>query len=76
MYSIPTHLWGSPILDDELGLVKFWLIRLEKFADCQVEIVPPEEEVELREHLIICTNDLEDLLLKVANCNGRSQSMN
>jgi hypothetical protein len=60
MYSIPIHLWGSPILHDELGLVKGWLIRLEKFTDCQVETVPPEE-VELREHLVICTNALEDL---------------
>jgi hypothetical protein len=33
------------------------------FADCQVEVVPPEE-VTTREHLIICTNDLLDLLFK------------
>jgi hypothetical protein len=25
MYSTPIHLWGSPILYDELGLVKDWL---------------------------------------------------
>jgi hypothetical protein len=62
MCPIPIHLWGSPILHDELGLVKDWLTRLDKFADCQVEIIPTEE-VELREHLIIRTNDLEDLLL-------------
>jgi hypothetical protein len=61
MYSIPIHLWGSPILHDELGLVKDWLIRLEKFVDCQVEVVPTEE-VATREHLVIRTNDLEDLL--------------
>jgi hypothetical protein len=35
-YSIPIHLWGSPILHDELSLVKDWFTRLEKFADCQV----------------------------------------
>jgi hypothetical protein len=29
MFSIPIHLWGSPILHDELGLVKDWLTRLE-----------------------------------------------
>jgi hypothetical protein len=28
------HLWGSPILHDEQGLVKDWLTRLEKFAAC------------------------------------------
>jgi hypothetical protein len=53
----------SPILHDELGLVKDWLTRLEKFADCQVEVVPPEEDA-TREHLIIHTNDLADLLFK------------
>jgi hypothetical protein len=63
MYSIPIHLWGSPILHDELGLVKDWLTRLEKFADCRVEIVQPEE-VELWELLVIPTNDLEDLLFE------------
>jgi cell division septum initiation protein DivIVA len=34
-----------------------------KFADCQVEVVPPEEVV-TREHLNICSNDLEDLLFE------------
>jgi hypothetical protein len=63
MYSIPIHLWGSPILHDKLGLIKDWLTRLENFADCQVEIVEPEE-VELRELLVILTNDLEDLLFE------------
>jgi len=33
MYPIPIHLWGSPILHDELGLVKDWLTRMEKFSD-------------------------------------------
>jgi hypothetical protein len=60
-YSISIHLWGSPILHDELGLVKDWLTRLEKIADCRVEVVPTEE-VAAREHLVIQTNDLEDLL--------------
>jgi hypothetical protein len=50
-----------PILHDELGLVKDWLTRLENFADCQVEIVLPDE-VATREHLVIRTNDLEDFL--------------
>jgi hypothetical protein len=61
MYSIPIHLWGSPFIHDELGLVKDWLTRLEKFADCRVEGVPTEE-VATREQLVIQTNDLEDLL--------------
>jgi hypothetical protein len=55
---------GSPILPDELRLVKDWLTRLEKFADCRVEILVPTEEVELRELLVIRTNDLEDLLFE------------
>jgi hypothetical protein len=54
-------LVGMPILHDELGLVKDWLTRLENFADCQVEIVLPDE-VATREHLVIRTNDLEDFL--------------
>jgi hypothetical protein len=37
MDPIPVHLWGCPILQDELGLVKDWLTRLEIFADCQEE---------------------------------------
>jgi hypothetical protein len=63
MYSIPIHLWGCPILHDELGLVKDWLTRLENFTDCQVEIVSADEVV-TREHLVIRTNDLEDLLFE------------
>jgi hypothetical protein len=63
MYSIPIHLWGSSILHDELGLVKDWLTRLEKFADCRVERVPTKE-VELLELLVIRTSDLEDLLFE------------
>jgi hypothetical protein len=61
MYPIPIHLWGSPILHDELGLVKDWLTRMEKFADLRVEILSPEE-VATRENLVVRTNDLEDLL--------------
>jgi hypothetical protein len=61
IYSIPIHLWGSPILHDELGQVKDWLTRLEKFTDYRVEVVPTEE-VATREHLVIRINDLEDLL--------------
>ena len=32
MFSIPVHLWVSPILHGELGLVKDWLTRVEKFV--------------------------------------------
>ena len=63
MYPIPIHLWGWPILHNELGLVKDWLTRLENFADCRVEIVSANE-VSTREHLVIRTNDLEDLLFE------------
>jgi hypothetical protein len=63
MCPIPIHLWGCPILYDELGLVKDWLTRLENFADCRVEIVSPDE-VATREHLVIRSNDLEDLLFE------------
>ena len=57
----PTPLVGQPILHDELGLVKAWLTRLEKFADCRVEVVPTEE-VATREHLVSRTIDWEDLV--------------
>jgi hypothetical protein len=63
MYPILIHFWGRPILHNELVMVKDWLTRLEKFADCRVEIVPPEK-VARRDHLIIRTNDLEDLLFE------------
>ncbi len=63
IYPIPIHLWGCPILHDELGLVKDWLTRLENFADCRIEIVSADE-VATREHLVIRTNDLEDLLFE------------
>jgi hypothetical protein len=63
MYPIPIHLWGCPIIHDELGLVKDWLTRLENFADYRVEIVSADE-VATREHLVIGTNDLEDLLFE------------
>jgi hypothetical protein len=61
MYPTPIQLWGCPILHDELGLVKDWLTRLEKFADCQVETVSANK-VATRGHLVIRTNDMEDLL--------------
>jgi hypothetical protein len=64
MYPIPIHLWGCLILHDELGLaVKDWLTRLENFAECRVEIISADE-VATREHLVIRTNDLEDLLVE------------
>jgi hypothetical protein len=63
MYPIPIHLWGSPILHDELGLVKDWLTRLETFSDIRVEILS-QEEVATRENLVVRTNDLEDLLFE------------
>ena len=63
MYPIPIHLWGSPILHDELGLVKDWLTRMEKFSDLRVEILS-DEEVATRENLVVLTNDLEDLLVE------------
>ncbi len=43
--------------------MKDWLTRLENFADCRVEIVSAYE-VATREHLVIRTNDLEDLLFE------------
>jgi hypothetical protein len=61
MYLIPIHFWGCPILHDELGLVKDWLTWLENFADCWAEIVSANE-VATREHLVICTNNLNDFL--------------
>ncbi len=63
MFCIPVHLWVSPILHDELGLVKDWLTRVEKFCDSRIETLP-NEEVESREHLIILGDMLEDLLVE------------
>jgi hypothetical protein len=62
MFCIPVHLWASPILHDELGLVKDWLTRVEKFCDTRIETLS-DEEVNLREHLVILGDMLEDLLL-------------
>jgi hypothetical protein len=63
MFCIPVHLWASPILHDELGLVKDWLTRVEKFCDTRIETLP-DEEVEIREHLVILGDMLEDLLME------------
>jgi hypothetical protein len=68
MFSIPVHLWVSPILHGELGLVKDWLTRVEKFCDCCIETLP-EEEVDLRKHLVILGDMLENLLVKQDNLN-------
>jgi hypothetical protein len=63
MFCIPVHLWVSPILHGELGLVKDWLTRVEKFCDTRIETLPGEE-VENREHLIILGDMLEELLME------------
>jgi hypothetical protein len=63
MFCIPVHLWASPILHDELGLVKDWLTRVEKFCDTRIETLP-DEEVDIREHLVILGDMLEDLLME------------
>jgi hypothetical protein len=63
MFCIPCHLWASPILHDELGLVKDWLTRVEKFCDTRIETLP-DDEVEIREHLVILGDMLEDLLME------------
>jgi hypothetical protein len=63
MFSIPVHLWVSPILHDELGLVKDWLTRVEKFCDTRIETLP-NDEVDSREHLVILGDMLEDLLME------------
>ncbi len=47
--------------DDELGLVKDWLTRVEKFCDSRIETLP-DVEVNTREHLVILGDMLEDLL--------------
>jgi hypothetical protein len=63
MFCIPVHLWVSPILHGELGLVKDWLTRVEKFCDTRIETLP-DEEVETRELLIILGDMLEDFLIE------------
>jgi len=63
MFCIPVHLWVSPILHGELGLVKDWLTRVEKFCDTRIETLS-DEEVENREHLIILGDMLEELLME------------
>ena len=65
MFCIPVHLWVSPILHNELGLVKDWLTRVEKFCDCRIETVS-EKEVQLRDELIILGDALEELLIEQA----------
>jgi hypothetical protein len=63
LFCIPVHLWASPILHDELGLVKDWLTRVEKFCDSRIETLP-DDEVNLREHLVILGDEFEDLLME------------
>jgi hypothetical protein len=63
MFCIPVHLWASPILHDELGLVKDWLTRVEKFCDTRIETLP-DDEVAIQEHLVILGDMLEDLLME------------
>jgi hypothetical protein len=70
MFSIPVHLWVSPILHGELGLVKDWLTRVEKFCDTRIETLP-EEEVDLREHLVILGDMLENLLVEQDELNPK-----
>ena len=70
MFSIPVHLWVSPILHGELGLVKDWLTRVERFCDTRVETLP-EEEVDLREHLVILGDMLENLLVEQDELNPK-----
>jgi hypothetical protein len=59
MFLIPVHLWVSPIFHDELGIVKDWLTRVEKFCDTRIETLP-NDEVGSREHLVILGDMLED----------------
>jgi hypothetical protein len=63
MFCIPVHLWASPILQDELGLVKDWLTRVEKFCDTRIETLL-DDEVTIREHLVILGDMLEDFLME------------
>jgi hypothetical protein len=57
------QFWISPILHDELGLVKDWLTGMEKFCDTHIKTFP-NQEVEYRKHLIIMGDMLEDLLVE------------
>jgi hypothetical protein len=61
MFCIPVHLWASPILRHELGLVKDWLTCVKKFCDSCIETLPAVEEATC-EHLVILGDMLEDLL--------------
>jgi FtsZ-binding cell division protein ZapB len=63
MFCIPVHLWVSPILHDELGLVKDWLTHVEKSCDTLIETLP-NKKVESCEHLIILGDMLEDFLVE------------
>jgi hypothetical protein len=63
MFCIPVHLWVSPILHDELGLVKDWLTRGEQFCDTRIETLP-DDEVAIQEHLVILGDMLEDFLME------------
>jgi hypothetical protein len=70
MFCIPVHLWVSPILHGELGLVKDWLTRVEKFCDARMETLP-DKEVENREHLIILGDILEEFLMELEDLSPR-----
>jgi hypothetical protein len=63
LFCIPVHLWVSPILHDELGLVKDWLTPMEKLCDTCVKTLP-NEGVENCKHLFILEDMLEDLLVE------------
>jgi hypothetical protein len=70
MFSIPVHLWVSPILHGELRLVKDWLMHVKRFCNTWIETLP-EEEVNFHEHLVILGNILQNLLIEQDDLNPK-----
>jgi hypothetical protein len=62
MFCIPAHVWASPILHNELGLMKDWFTQVKKLCNTHIEMLP-DEEVNIHEHHIIL-GDMEVLLIE------------
>jgi hypothetical protein len=61
MFYIPIHLWVSPILHGEVGLVNDWLMHVGIFCDIPILETLPEDKVNFCEHLVILGDMMENL---------------
>ncbi len=65
-FPIPVHLWVSPILHNELGLVKDWSVRLEEFAERKIEALGDVE--------IQCKRALEEKEWELSNLTDEKET--